>query len=101
MIYFDNAATTKPSETAVQKAIKFNNELYFNPSSLYSGGLNCAREIKNAKESILRNLGATGCDVIFTSCGTESDNTAIFCAIKRGAFLTDLGEHSAVYKSFL
>jgi cysteine desulfurase len=101
MIYLDNAATTKPSLSAIEKALKFNTDLYFNPSSLYSGGLNCARELKVAKESILRNLGATGRDVIFTSCGTESDNLAIFCAVKRGAYLTDLGEHSAVYKSFL
>lgn len=101
MIYFDNAATTKPSVSALEKAVKFNNELYFNPSSLYSGGLSCAKEIKIAKENILRNLGANGYEVVFTSCGTESDNLAIFCAVKRGNYLTSLGEHSAVYKSFL
>ena len=100
MIYFDNAATTKPSKIAVERALKFNNELYFNPSTLYSGGLNCAREIKIAKECILKNLGASGYDVIFTSCGTESDNLAIFCSVKRGIYITDLGEHSAVFKSF-
>ena len=101
MLYFDNAATTMPSKSALLKAERFNSELYFNPSTLYSGGLNCAREIKAAKESILRNLGAVGCDVVFTSCGSESDNMAIFCAVKRGTYLTDKGEHSAVYKSFL
>ncbi len=101
MIYFDNAATTKPSVLAIEKAKKFNNELYFNPSTLYSGGLNCSKEIKEAKDSILKNLGATGYEVIFTSCGSESDNLAIFCSVKRGVFVTDLGEHSAVYKSFL
>lgn len=101
MLYFDNAATTAPSLTAIKNAEKFNSEYYFNPSALYKGGLNCAKEIKLAKESVLKNLGANGCEVIFTSCGSESDNTAIFCSVKRGVFVTDKGEHSAVYKSFL
>lgn len=101
MIYFDNAATTKPSKTCLEKAQIFNSEMFFNPSTLYSGGLNCAREIKKAKESILRNLSTLNHEVIFTSCGSESDNMAIFCAVKRGVFVTDKGEHSAVYKSFL
>ncbi len=101
MIYFDNAATTKPSQTALNKAQVFNNELFFNPSALYSGGLNCAREVKSSKETILKYLGGINHEVIFTSCGTESDNTAIFSCVKRGVFVTDKGEHSAVYKSFL
>ena len=50
MLYFDNAATTMPSKNALQKAEIFNNEKYFNPSALYKGGLNCAKEIKCAKE---------------------------------------------------
>lgn len=101
MLYFDNAATTIPSQIALKKAEVFNNELFFNPSSLYSGGLNCAREIRQAKQSIINNLGALSHEVIFTSCGSESDNMAIFCSVKRGTFVTDKGEHSAVYKSFL
>ena len=101
MLYFDNAATTMPSKTALEKANVFNNELFFNPSALYMGGINCAKEIKLAKENVLRNLHATNHNVIFTSCGSESDNMAIFGAVKRGTFVTDKGEHSAVYKSFL
>ncbi len=101
MIYFDNAATTKPSKTALEKAAIYNEDSFFNPSTLYSGGLGCAKEIKIAKENILKNLGTTNHEVVFTSCGSESDNMAIFCAVKRGVFVTDKGEHSAVYKSFL
>lgn len=101
MIYLDNAATTKPSLTAIQKAQVFNDEQFFNPSTLYSGGLKCAKEIKSAKDCILKNLGAIGYEVTFTSCGSESDNMAIFCAVKRGVFITDKGEHSAVHKCFL
>ena len=101
MIYFDNAATTMPSKTAIKKAEIFNEENFFNPSTLYSGGLNCAKEIKTARENLLKNIGATNHELIFTSCGSESDNMAIFCSVKRGLFVTDKGEHSAVYKSFL
>ena len=101
MIYLDNAATTKPSENALKKAMIFNNEYYFNPSGLYQGGLFCAGEINKAKQGVLKNLGAVNNEVIFTSCGTESDNTAIFSVVKRGVFVTSMGEHSAVYKSFL
>ncbi len=101
MIYLDNAATTKPSLTAIQKAYIFNDNNFFNPSTLYSGGLNCAKEIKLAKERLLKHIGALNHEFIFTSCGTESDNMAIFCSVKRGVFITDKGEHSAVYKSFL
>lgn len=101
MIYLDNAATTKPSISALNKAQVFNSEYFFNPSALYSGGLKCAQQIKEAKQSILKNLGTTCHEVIFTSCGSESDNTAILRSVKRGLFVTTKGEHSAVYKSFL
>ncbi len=101
MIYLDNAATTKPSISALNKAQVFNSEYFFNPSALYSGGLKCAQQIKEAKQSILKNLGTTCHEVVFTSCGSESDNTAILRSVKRGLFVTTKGEHSAVYKSFL
>ena len=101
MLYFDNAATTKPSKSALDMAGKFNNELFYNPSALYSGGIYCSKEVKIAKENILKNLHATNHNVIFTSCGSESDNLAIFGVVKRGTFVTDKGEHSAVYKSFV
>lgn len=101
MLYFDNAATTKPSISALEKAEIFNKENFFNASALYNVGIDCAREIRIAKENIIKNLRATNCEVIFTSCGSESDNMAIFCTVKRGTFVTDKGEHSAVYKSFL
>ncbi len=102
MIYFDNAATTKPMVTAIKQAEKFNTTDFFNPSTLYSGGLSCAKEIRVAKDTVLKALGAlpSDYDVIFTSCGSESNNQAIFCSAKRGVFVTDKGEHSAVYKCF-
>ncbi len=101
MIYLDNAATTKPSENAVNLAKKYLENCYFNPSALYQFGIDCSNDIKEAKEYILKTLGATNHNVIFNSCGSEGDNQAIFGLVKRGTFVTDKGEHSAVYKSFL
>lgn len=103
MIYLDNAATTKPFLHAIEKATQYCNRCYFNPSALYKGGLDVAKDIKITKEKILKCIGVStdSFDVIFTSCGTESDNQAIFCTVKHGVFITDSGEHSAVYKSFL
>lgn len=102
MIYLDNAATTKPSSLALESASKFNNECFYNPSALYQGGIDNSKEIKISKDKLLKHLGADSknFDVIYTSCGSESDNTAIFCCRKRGVFVTSKGEHSAVYKSF-
>ena len=102
MIYFDNAATTRPSESAVKQAESFLKENFYNPSALYAGGLNSAKEISDARESLLNNLGLSSSkyEVVFTSCGTESDNLAVFCSGKRGIYVTDKGEHSAIYKSF-
>lgn len=102
MIYFDNAATTKPSGAAIKKAERFIGEDYFNPSALYRKGIACAKEIKETKASVLKNLGLSEnkYEVFFTSCGTESDNTAVFGAVKRGTFVTDQGEHSAIIKCF-
>lgn len=103
MIYFDNAATTKPSALAIAKANEFNNEKFYNPSALYLQGIDNLNEIKKTKDKFLKFLGLvnTDFDVIFTSCGTEGDNQAIFSAVKRGVFVTSKGEHSAVYNSFL
>ena len=102
MIYLDNAATTKPNALAINKAMEYNEELYYNPSGLYRCGIKCNNAIKDAKADILRFLGAdSSFDVIFTSCGSESNNQAIFSCVKRGVFVTDKGEHASVYKSFL
>ena len=102
MIYLDNAATTKPSKYALETADKFNNECFYNPSALYQGGIDNSKEIKLSKDKLLKHLGVDNknFEVIYTSCGSESDNMAIFCCKKRGVFVTSKGEHSAVYKSF-
>lgn len=103
MIYFDNAATTKPYPKALEYASEFVNEKFYNPSALYQNGVDTSKTIKDVKALVLRTLGLSSNDyeVIFTSCGSESDNQAVFCSVKKGTYVTSLGEHSAIYKSFI
>ncbi len=100
MIYLDNAATTKPDEECLKLAEKYLYGEFFNPSALYTGGYNLQREIKSARENILSLIAdKENFELIFTSCGTEADNTAVFSAGRRGNVVTTSGEHSAVYSA--
>lgn len=98
MIYLDNAATTKPDEECIKRAEEFLHNSYFNPSALYAEGYNIQLSLRRAKTEILSTISMSGdFDLIFTSCGTEADNQAIFCGEKRGNIVTTYGEHSAVF----
>lgn len=100
MIYLDNAATTRPDAECLSKAYKYLTEFYYNPSALYAEGYNLHREITSARHNILNTVAdCEAYELIFTSCGTEADNQAIFCGAKRGNVVTTLGEHSAVFSS--
>lgn len=77
MIYFDNAATTKPSEEVVQAVIKGLN-FFGNPSSLHGLGLESEKIISATRKSIALSIGAAEDEIYFTSGATESNNTAIF-----------------------
>ena len=101
MIYLDNAATTKPSLSAMSKAQEFLTEKYFNPSAMYREGFALQSELKKARSVLLSCLGAgEDFEWIFTSCGTEADNQAVFGVARRGNAVTTAGEHSAVYAPF-
>lgn len=100
LIYLDNGATTKPSIEALEKASKINLENYFNASALYQKGVQSKNLLEEARKNISNCVG-NNFEVIFTSCGTESDNTAIYSYLKRGNAITTLGEHSAVHNTFL
>ena len=84
IIYFDNAATTVTDEEAAEYACKMMREVYANPSSAHSFGFEAEKHLKEARENVLHALGYTSRDgdVVFTSCGTESDNMALFGAAK-------------------
>ncbi len=99
MIYLDNAATTQPLFAALQAAEKFNEGFFFNPSALYRGGLRVREEVEKARALLLSRF-PSGYDAIFTSCGSEGDNTAVFSFAKRGNAVTTTGEHPAIRESF-
>ena len=100
MIYLDNAATTKPDEECLKLAEKYLYEEFYNPSALYRGGYGIQLEIRQARENILALIAdKQNFELIFTSCGTEADNTAIFGAGRRGNVVTTMGEHSAVFSA--
>ena len=100
MIYFDNAATTRPDENAIKQAEKYLLQDFYNPSALYSEGHKINLDLKQAALNVLSPIADTNCfSVIFTSGGTEADNQAVFCGGKRGNVVTTLGEHSAVFSA--
>lgn len=101
MIYLDNAATTKPLHEAFERAQIFVEEKFYNPSALYNEGYALQGELKKARSVLLSKIADESFfELIFTSCGTESDNQAIFSYAKRGNAVTTAGEHSAVSASF-
>lgn len=101
MIYLDNAATTKPDERAFELAKTYVTEKFYNPSALYKSGFALQGELKKARSALLSKIAEENAfELIFTSCGTESDNQAIFGFARRGNAVTTAGEHSAVSVPF-
>ena len=78
IIYLDNNATTKVDERVVEKMLPYFSKEYGNPSSTYTFGGNIQHKIIEARETLKDFMGANRVgEIIFTSCGTESANTAI------------------------
>jgi len=101
MIYLDNAATTKPCEEAFDLAKQYVTEKFYNPSALYKEGFALQSELKKARSVLLSKIADQSVfELIFTSCGTESNNQAIFGFARRGNAVTTAGEHSAVAMPF-
>ena len=101
MIYLDNAATTKPCAKAFERATAYVTEKFYNPSALYREGFAMQGELKKARSALLSKVAdESAFELIFTSCGTESDNQAIFSFARRGNAVTTAGEHSAVSAAF-
>ena len=98
MIYLDNAATTRPYADCLEKAKEYLIDKFYNPSALYAEGYNLHRELSETRKKIISHVAnVNDFGIIFTSCGTEADNHALFCGGRRGNVVTTLGEHSAVY----
>ena len=101
MIYLDNSATTRPCPQAVEAMTKAMTENWGNPSSLYSFGIDTARELRNARHQVAAAMGVEPERVFFTSGGTEADNWAVFGTVKRLGkrgkhIITTAMEHHAI-----
>jgi cysteine desulfurase len=100
-IYLDNNATTRVDPAVVEAMLPFFTEQFGNPSSLHQYGNQVGMALKRARQQVQALLGAEhDSEIIFTSCGTESDSTAILSALRaqpeRKEIITTLVEHPAV-----
>ncbi|HEY2720196.1 MAG TPA: cysteine desulfurase family protein [Chitinophagaceae bacterium] len=80
-IYFDNAATTALSKEALEAMLPYMTTYFGNPSSIYSFGRETRLAVETARKTVARILNAHPGEIFFTSCGTESNNTAIAAAV--------------------
>lgn len=91
-IYFDNNATTAVAPEVFEAMVPFLTKLYGNPSSIHTFGGQVMAHVDHARERVASLLGAQASEVIFTACGTESDNAALRSAM----FTTEPGRDKLV-----
>jgi len=102
LIYADNAATTKMSETALNTMVSVIRDNYGNPSSLYSIGQQAKETLEDARQTVAEVIGAEPREILFTSGGSEADNQAIRSATELGRkagkmhIISSAFEHHAV-----
>ncbi len=102
LVYADNAATTKMSQTAVNAMLPYLTENFGNPSSLHTIGQNANAALTAAREQAAKLLGCQSREITFTSGGSEADNQAIVSAARIGArkgkkhLISTAFEHHAV-----
>ena len=102
--YLDNSATTAVSPSAAEKAFKVMTEIYGNPSSLHTKGIEAEKELEQARKALAERLGAQHEEIFFTSGGTEANNLAVFGAAeakKRSGkrIVVSSAEHSSVLEA--
>ncbi len=99
-IYFDNNATTRVDDAVFDEMRPYYCSLYGNPSSMHYFGGQVQSKVTEARKRVADLLGAMPEEIIFTACGTESDNTAIRSALEvlpnRKHIITSRVEHPAV-----
>ncbi|VAX29480.1 Cysteine desulfurase =_ NifS [hydrothermal vent metagenome] len=100
VIYLDNNATTAIAPEVLDEMSPYLRDLYGNPSSMHTFGGQVRRKIEEARAKVAALIGAEADEIVFTSCGTESDNTAIMSAVEtfpyRRHVITTRVEHPAV-----
>jgi cysteine desulfurase len=99
-IYFDNNATTMVAPEVLEAMKPFFCDLYANPSSMHTFGGQVGHSVKKAREQVAALLGCEPSEVVFTGCGTESDNWAINGVLatvpQKRKVITTRVEHPAV-----
>jgi cysteine desulfurase len=99
-VYLDNNATTRVAPEVLEEMVPYFSELYGNPSSMHHFGGQVARNLNEARAKVAHLIGAEPDEIVFTSCGTESDNTAILSALtvnpEKRHIITSRVEHPAV-----
>lgn len=100
VVYLDNNATTMVAPEVFEEMRPYFVESYGNPSSMHGFGGRVGYKIKEARERIAQGLGCSPDEIVFTSCGTEADNTAINAALEaapeKKRVVTTRVEHPAV-----
>lgn len=99
MKYFDNCATTTVDDEVITAMNKIHKELFFNPSSLSASALQAKNLIEDSREIVAKCIGAQKSEILFTSGGSESNNTAIFGSLRnnKGKIITSKTEHASVF----
>ncbi|NTW57821.1 MAG: cysteine desulfurase NifS [Nitrospirae bacterium] len=99
-VYLDNNATTAVAPEVLDVMLPYFKDLYGNPSSMHTFGGQLHRQVEEARAKVAALIGADPEEIIFTSCGTESDNTAIMSAVElqpgKRHIVTTRVEHPAV-----
>ncbi len=99
-VYLDNNATTAIAPEVLDEMLPYLKEFYGNPSSMHTFGGQLHKKLEEARERVAALIGAEPGEIIFTSCGTESDNTAIMSAVDsrrdKRHIVTSSVEHPAV-----
>ena len=102
-IYLDNNATTKVAEEVLNKMLPYLQDEFGNPSSMYSIGKRVKEDITKARKSIARLLNAPEDSIIYTSCGSESNVTAIMSTIRqypnKKHIITTKVEHASILET--
>jgi len=100
VIYMDNNATTRVADEVFEAMLPYIRDLYGNPSSMHTFGGQVAHAINTARASVANLLNCSPDEILFTSCGTESDNTAIHTVLEQNPdkrhIVTTRVEHPAV-----
>ncbi|MCD4678454.1 MAG: cysteine desulfurase NifS [Desulfobacula sp.] len=100
IVYTDNNATTKVADEVIKEMLPYFGELYGNPSSMHTFGDQVDKKVKQARQRAANFINADPDEIIFTSCGTESDNSAIYSAIntypEKKHIITSNVEHPAI-----